>query len=37
MSLTEEKPQTQAERQEPEQRLIEARRPDGRPAPTPTS
>jgi membrane fusion protein, multidrug efflux system len=34
MSLTEEKPQTQAERQEPEQRLIEARRPDGRPAPT---
>ncbi len=37
MSLTEEKPQTQAERQEPEQRLIEARRPDGRPAPTLTS
>jgi membrane fusion protein, multidrug efflux system len=37
MSLTEEKPQTQAERQEPEQRLIEARRSDGHPAPTPTS
>src|SRR5271165_3143785 len=33
MSLTEEKPQTQAERQEPEQRLIEARRS----APTPSA
>jgi membrane fusion protein (multidrug efflux system) len=36
MSLAEEKPQTQAERQEPEQRLIEARRPDGRPELTPS-
>jgi membrane fusion protein, multidrug efflux system len=37
VSLSVQKPQTQAERQEPEQRLIEARRQDGRPAPTPTS
>ncbi len=37
MSLAEEKPQTQAERQEPAERLIEARRPDGRPAPTPSA
>jgi membrane fusion protein, multidrug efflux system len=36
MSLTEEKPQTQGERQESGQRVVEARRPD-RPAPTPTS
>jgi membrane fusion protein, multidrug efflux system len=37
MSLTGAQPETQAERQEPAERLIEARRPDGRPAPTPSA
>ena len=37
MSLTGAKPETQAERQEPAERLIEARRPDDRPAPTPSA
>jgi membrane fusion protein, multidrug efflux system len=37
VSVPVEKPQTQAERQEPGQRLVEARRSDGHPAPTPTS
>lgn len=37
MSLIEEKPPTQAERQEAEPRLIEPRRPDDRPAPPSTS
>ncbi len=37
MSLTGAKPETQAERQEPAERLIEARRPDDRLAPTPSA
>jgi membrane fusion protein, multidrug efflux system len=37
MSLTEAKLQTKAEQQEPAERLIEARRPDSRPAPTPSA